>query len=190
MLEERRLKKLSSPMFRKIDADWKRHYHRINPYKVCRTFWNNPHGIYGETPLSALDPILKECALGPSDVFYDLGAGRARLAIYVAATYPCKVRAVEKIELFNHHTMQLIATYPLHLELHDADILEIDVSDATLIYFYGITFSDNFIRKVAEKIPYGCRVITVSEPLGGRFSVLKKYWVRYPWGKTEVFLQK
>ncbi len=56
----------------------------------------------------------------------------------------------------------------------------VDISQATIVYLYG--------HWPPLKIPRGTKVITISEPLEG-YTVIKKFWVRYPWGRTTAFLQ-
>ena len=76
------------------------------------------------------------------------------------------------------------------------DILDVDYSDATVIYFYGTSSQTKFIMELIEKLKElrpGTKVITVSYPLTYYqteqvFKLVKHFPVEFTWGQTDVYL--
>ena len=73
------------------------------------------------------------------------------------------------------------------------DFLKADLSDATVLYLYGTCLPEDTITSLCKKIPKGCKTISVSFPLSdydNRFQLLKTIPAVYPWGETEVYIEK
>jgi len=136
---------------------------------------------YGETPFTTYERIVEECGIGPRDTWMEMGAGRGKGCFWLAHFTKCKVIGIEWIPSFVSIANAVKGLFRMkRVEFECKDIEKVDVSRATVIYLYGIW--------PHLEIPKGVRVITISEPLQG-FEVIKRFWVRYPWGRTTAFLQ-
>jgi hypothetical protein len=156
-----------------------------NPYRTCRKFLQkrkaeNIHA-YGETPYATYQRIITECNIGPQDTWLELGSGRGKGCFWLAHHAKCNVIGVEWIPQFVHLANFLKRLFRTkNLEFIQGDIEKADLSKATVIYLYGLWPNIT--------IPANVKVITTSEPLPG-LTVLKQFWVRYPWGRTAAYLQ-
>ncbi len=168
------------------------HYLGRSAYRLARG--EQP---YGETPLTTLDRIARECRLLSKDVVVDLGCGRGRGVLWLSHFVRCQAIGVDRIQPFiarasrvkNHLRLERSAFWQCGIE-------SVDLSRATAVYFYGTGFSDELLRSLVERLKTlkaGAKVITVSYPLtdiegSGPFRVIKSFPARYPWGKTQVYL--
>lgn len=155
-----------------------------NPYRACRKFLEkkkepNVHA-YGETPYTTYAKIAKECDLGPEDVWLELGSGRGRGCFWLRLFIGCQVIGVEQVPIFVKWSQRIQRFFKVKgVCFERKDIKNIDLRRATVVYMYGIE----------REVPEGIKIITTGEPLEGA-RVLKRFWVRFPWGRTAAFLCK
>lgn len=175
-------------------------YLGLNPYRVSKYFLMQ-RGVddlytYGETPLTSFHKIVKEIGVTADDVFFELGCGRGLGVFWLNNYIGCKVVGVEYIDVFVDQGQKIAQ----RLQLNDVifrceDILTTDLSGATVLYFYGTGFDDNFINKFVDKVvslPSGTKIITVSYPLTDytdKCKVTKQFDVSFTWGSATVYLQ-
>jgi SAM-dependent methyltransferase len=192
----------SHPAFAKIDAYLVFSYLLNNPFAISKRFLltrNEPDiYTYGETSLTSLDDIAKECRLSAKDVVFELGCGRGRTCFWLNQFIGCSVVGIDYVPEFikRAHEVKVKFNLPgVHFRLQD--LLQTDLSGATVIYLYGTCFSETFIQTLVRhftSLPRGTKIITVSyslaeyakEPL---FEVLKRFPVRFAWGVADVYLQ-
>lgn len=184
----------------------------IDVLLALQYLWKNPHHVsrdflrqrglttiyaYGETPLTTLDHIVKECRVLSKDVFYELGCGSGRTCFWMQMFVKCQVVGIDFLPAFitkaNRVKKWAAAT---KLDFIQKDMLECDLQKATVIYLYGTCLDDQTILKLIEKFKHlrpNTKIITVSYPLteySDHFKLLKQFSVRYPWGKADVFLNQ
>lgn len=157
-----------------------------NPYRVCRKFLQKRREpsiyAYGETPYATYERMAEICGIGPDDVWVELGAGRGKGCFWLAHFCGCKVVGVEWIGQFVRIAQVIQGLFKMKNVVFECkDIQKATLKGATVIYLYGLW--------PPLEISKGIKVITISEPLPG-FQILKKFWVRYPWGRTQAFLQQ
>jgi hypothetical protein len=113
--------------------------------------------------------------------------------ILVAAT------GVEQIPEFVERGKHIAKSADLHsVRLLHQDIIDADLSDATIIYLYGTCLEDEMIERLIEKFTHsqrGTRFITVSFPLSdycqaNLFRVKDEFTLRFPWGRAGVYIQE
>ncbi len=190
-LEQRRVSArfYHNEQFRLLDQALLTAYESENPFHISRAFLEKQKAeetyAYGETPLTTMAHIAKECELRPSDTVIEMGAGRGRAALFLAEYVGCKVIAYEQIP-------QFVEKMPLskNLKILSADMFSADFSKASAVYLYGTMLLDEEILNLIEKLPKGCKVITVSYPLSEyseRWQVKKTFSGSFAWGKTEVY---
>lgn len=191
-----------NPDFRKIDIYILRNYILQNPYRICKEFLKDRGEknvyTYGETPLTTLEKIVKECNIGSQDVFYELGSGRGRSCFWIKYFVKCRVVGVEYVPDFVKIASKAGRLYEVDdVKFVYRDILDADISDATVIYFYGTSSETPFIMNLIEKLkklPSGTKIITVSYPLTAYsekpvFELVKTFPAEFTWGEADVYLQ-
>lgn len=187
--------------FRCVDLYLLRQYLFRNPYRICRRYleekgFEDPY-LYGETPLTSMELIAKECGITDQDCVFELGCGRGRGCFWLRTWLGCRVVGIELVPKF----VEIAQKVQQHCNLSDiefrcGDMIDADYSGATVIYLYGTSFDDDLIEKLIEKfetLPKGTKIITVSyslieyaqQPL---FNLTKIFQANFLWGKTELFL--
>jgi SAM-dependent methyltransferase len=184
-LQQRRVRKCfyQDPGYRSLDRALIK---GPNPYRLKEAF------PYGETPLCSLKQIADHCGLTKEDLVVDLGCGRGRGVFFLAHHYRCRVHGIDKIEPFIKRAEQLLQEHPMqNVSFTCGDMRDFDFKSSTFIFFYGTTFSEEFVTELIARLntlPQGAKIVTVSYPLEG-FRVLDQFEISFPWGIGEVFLQ-
>lgn len=188
--------------FLKADLSLRLMYLFDNPYKISKRFLMrkgaNDVYTYGETPLTSLEVIAKECGLNSSDCVYELGCGRGRTCFWLSSFIGCAVVGLEYIPEFIERANRVKNRLGIpNLEFRLGDMSTADFQEATVCYLYGSCLDVKTIKQLAKcfaKLPLGTKIITVSYPLSDyvdtkSFQVMKRFTVPYTWGKADVFLQ-
>ena len=172
-----------------------------SPHRISRAFLKErgASNIYqfGETPLTTLDRIARQCQISAKDTVYELGCGSARGCFWLHTFVKCQVVGIDYLPDFIVKAKKVKRWARLaKIDFIQEDMLNVDLSSATVIYLYGTCLEDSVIEKLIlrlKSIQSGTKVITVSYPLteyckGETFRVEKSFTARFPWGKAEVFL--
>lgn len=188
--------------FAKVDLSIILMYFFHNPFSISKRFLQKRGEVdvyaYGETPLTTLDLIAKECALTSEDRVYELGCGRGRTCFWLEAFLGCQVVGIEFIPDFVERAHRIQRKIPNSRVLFRVqDMLESDLSDATVIYLYGTCYDDAFLHKLTTKfkqLKSGTRIISVSYPLNefsgdDSFEVMKRFPALFTWGEGDVYYQ-
>jgi SAM-dependent methyltransferase len=181
-LEQRRVRKqfYQDPHYKALDQALLK---GPNPYRVKEAF------PYGETPLCSLKKIADRFGLKSSDRVVDLGCGRGRGVFFLAQHYGCEVIGIDMIESFIEQAKQL-ECQGLKVSFVCGDMRKFDFSQTTFVFFYGTTFSDEFVEELSQAInalPKGSKIVTVSYPLEG-LEIVDQFIVSFPWGSGDVYL--
>lgn len=194
IFEQNKVKKLfyHHAIFREKDRALLSAYRKKSPYQISKKYLiekgeKNPYQ-YGETPLTTLAKMIKSFKILPGDRVFELGAGRGRAALFFAEYIGCKVLAFEKISEF---VSKMIDSE--RVEMIHGDMLEATFESATVVFLFGTMLDDSSIKKIANNIPVGVKVITVSYPFSAYHDSYETKQVItgvFPWGKTEVYLNE
>lgn len=187
----------------KIDLLFFKSYLGVNPYKACKQhFKNETQAVqysYGETWVSTVPKLIQYLPITSRDVLFDLGSGIGRVSFWFQKISGCEVVAIEKVSLFVQKANQIKKKLKQsNITFLEQDILEVDYSKATIIYFYGTSFSDRFIKELITKwksLKPGVRILTTSFHLNEylkepQYKVTQQYKVSYPWGLCDLYLQE
>ncbi len=173
-----------------------------NPFRISKKFLLSRGAeeiyTYGETPLTTLDHISKECRLTQEDTVFELGCGRARTCFWLNTFIGCKVVGIDFVPEFIAIANKVAERY--HLEqvtFRLEDIFEADFSGATVIYLYGICYTDEEIGRLVKglnRLPKGTKIITVSYAITdiipeAPYRTEHKFSAAFTWGITDVYLQ-
>lgn len=191
----------SNIKFAKVDMALLGSYLFNNPFTISKRFLEKKKAediyAYGETPLTTFAEILKACDVKQGDVFYELGSGRGRTCFWANAFIGCKTVGIEYIPNFVEKANKLVKKFDLKdIEFRCEDMLDTQMSDATVVYLYGTCLDDETIRQMEEKfskLPSGTKIITVSYSLNSyapnrRYEVMKRFPARFTWGEGDVYL--
>lgn len=190
----------SNLRFAKLDLAIIFSYLFNSPYLISKKFLlarkEQDVYAYGETPLTTMDKIAKECRLKKEDIVFELGCGRGRTCFWLNEFLGCKVVGIEYIPEF----VEIANTVKERFHVKDVefrlqDMLETDYKEATVIYLYGTNLDDSFIIKLIDKLEKskpGTKIITISYPLTDytskdTFEVMRCFSVRFPWGEADVY---
>jgi SAM-dependent methyltransferase len=156
-----------------------------NPYRIKEAF------PYGETPLCSLKKIADRFGLKSSDKVVDLGCGRGRGVFFLAQHYGCEATGIDRVESFIEQAKRLAEKCQrLKVAFVLGDMRKFDFSQVTFVFFYGTTFSEEFVDELKQSmkaLPKGSKVVTVSYPLEG-LELIDQFLVSFPWGSCSVYL--
>lgn len=192
--EQKAVKKrfYSHEYFREKDQALLSAYEGQSPYRISKEYLalkgaKEVHQ-YGETPLTTMALIARECGLTPKDTVIEMGAGRGRGALFLAEYVGCQVIAYEQIPSF---VEKMVSSSNLKMTLQD--MFGADFASATAIYLYGTMLEDPQVVALTQKFPAGVKIISVSYPLdvySQDFKTIKFFQGLFPWGKTEIYLNE
>lgn len=196
------LRYYSNPAFFKVDMYLVFSYLFHNPFGISKQFLLSKEEedvyTYGETPLTTLELIAEQCQLSSQEVIYELGCGRGRTCFWLNCFVGCRVVGVDFVPAFIERANKAKEKFDFQtVDFRLEDILEVDLSDATVIYLYGTCYSASFIRQLIQhlaRLPKDLKVITVSYALteyqtAPVFEVVKCFPARFTWGQADVYLQ-
>jgi SAM-dependent methyltransferase len=175
--------------------------------------------VYGEIVYESIEYLLQEIEAQESDVFYDLGCGLGRFVVQAYLTTDItksvgielsktrfeqaqavldKTRTIYKncftFDNSAHTTLKKSPKKKIKNKTIDFicdDILEVDFSDATIIYIALTLNSDEFKNKLNEKIVQladGLRVLSLHELNHEHLHHIRTYEVPMTWsGQTPVY---
>lgn len=188
--------------FFKIDTALLLSYLWTNPFRISKRFSlakGEPEiYTYGETPLTTLERIAKECYLSAQDVVFELGCGRGRTCFWLNQFIGCTVVGIDYVPTFIAKAQQVKELFHVQgTSFHLEDLFQADLKGATVIYLYGTCYSDAQINQLIvhfSHLPVGTKIITVSYALTDfqpkiSFKVMKVFSAPFTWGAADVYLQ-
>lgn len=192
----------SEPSFAKRDGYLIFSYLFNSPFSVSKRFLmlrqEEDVYTYGETPLTTLEEIARRCRLSVEDVVFELGCGRGRTCLWLHQFIGCHVVGIDYVPEFIKRANEVKAKFNITgVEFRQQDMLDADLTGATVVYLYGSCYKEPFIRALAAKLghlPKGTKIITVSYPLTDYtqkplFEVINRFPARFTWGEADVYLQ-
>lgn len=189
-------------LFRKEDLALLRRYLFKSPYRISKNFLSEQGAddvyAYGETPLTSMALLAQECRIASTDTVFELGCGRGRTCFWLNAFKGCRVVGIEFIPELVDNAEAVRRTFDVSgVEFRLEDMLKSDLSSATVVYFYGTSYDDAFIKALVEKLeklPKGTRVVTVSYALEeydtDKFVTKRCFPIPFTWGVGDVYLQE
>ena len=193
-LEQKAVKKqfYSNERFKKLDQILLSNYRYKSPYYISKQYLKEKGAgqvhVYGETPLTTMEKIVREFGIKKTDTILEMGAGRGRTSLFLGEFVGAKVIAYELIPEF----VKKMVPSP-NVEMHTGDMFTADFSKVDGIYLYGTMLDDEEILALCEAFPKGVKIITVSYPLkeySELYQTKNVFMGRFPWGQTEVFLNE
>lgn len=181
-------------IFLKLDFAILFSYFYKSPYRVAE---ERGVGPYGETPLTTIEKIVKECGITSKDVVFELGSGRGRTSFWLRIFVACQVIGVEIVPEFVSIAKRIQKSYGIAgIKFVNADFTKQDFKGGTYLYLAGTQLDDEVILQLIANIlkqNLKIKIITVSYPLSeynNRFVVRKSFEGAFPWGKALLYLQE
>jgi len=168
-----------------------------NPYRYCRKFLQKRgkqeiYG-YGETPLTTLQIIANESGVNATDCWLELGSGRGRAALWIAHFIGCQTLGIEWIDRFARRANWIARLFQFKNLLYTCqNVLDAPFSQASVVYLYGTSWSDELIEQLQERmktLPQGSKIVSISFPLPA-FHLIRSFPVSFPWGETQAYLSE
>lgn len=152
---------------------------------------------YGETPIKTMRKIVRSMGILPGQKVMELGAGRGRIAIWLATQVGCKVVAVEHapfmVEL-GKSACECAGISEEEIKWICSDFAKAPFEEVDLVYLYGTGLPDILYEKLCLRFRQMKRpphIITVGGPLSeydSLFSAIQVTSVVFPWGWTYAYL--
>lgn len=190
-----------SIIFLKIDLLLVSQYLFKSPHRLSKMFLQMKGAkniyAYGETPLTTMDHIARECRILSHDVLLELGCGPGRSCFWLNRFVKCRVIGIDYLPDFIEKAKRVKRGLRLsQIDFFQENMLSTDLHSASVIYLYGTCLDDEFIEQLIvrfQTLREGTKVITVSYPLTEYcsptlFRVEKQFIARFPWGKASIFL--
>lgn len=107
---------------------------------------------YQATPIRFIFDLVERIALGPDDVFYDLGSGLGRVALLVGLLTPADIRGIEYDPGYCDYARQRAQHLPVsRVQFINADARVADVADGTVFFMYT-PFRGNLLHDVLDRL--------------------------------------
>ncbi len=128
-----------------------------------------PRAPYVATPLDVVDRMLTLARVDSRDVVYDLGCGDGRIVIAAAQKFGAKgvgvdidpVRIAEANANAKRAGVENLVTFRVE------DVLETDVSDATVVTLYMLSAINVKLRPILTRdLPKGSRIVSHNFAMG------------------------
>ena len=155
---------------------------------------------YGEIDFVHMAPVFGLCKPQPGEVFWDLGCGAGKCMAAMALLYPklakvCGVEYLDKLYECCKNSLEVLKdnnpSLP-EIEVHHGNMLEIDWSNADILFSSSICFPNELIEGIlanSHRLKKGARFITLkSFPPNSIFEVIYSIRVKMTWGKTGVYV--
>jgi len=193
-LEQKHVEKrfYSHAEFARLDQQLLGLYEKKSPYQMSKEYLIEQEAddvyTYGETPLTTMDRIVKECQITKEDRCIEMGAGRGRAALFLSEVVGCSVKAYELIPSFVKTFQKL--SFSDGLEMIESDFFQADYSWPTVVFLYGTMLKTEEIKELAKKLCRKTKIISVSyslEEYATGFVTKKAFPGHFPWGKTTIY---
>lgn len=145
-------------------------------------------------------PIARKMRLNSKSILFDLGCGTARFSFWLQELTQCKVVGIDLVEPFIEKAKEISQKLSTDdIKFIKCDMLKMDYSKATHIYFYSTSFEDDFIKKLtskwSEELTTSTIIVTTSFELNDyclnpEYKTLDEVKLLYPWGRCSVYIQQ
>lgn len=157
--------------------------------------------LYGEITFASLDKLLSYLDINERDVFFDLGSGVGKVVLQVAMTAPVKKAFGIELSATRYKDSKLVLDRAAKekwvlrrkCEFRKENILETDLSKASIIYTCSTAFPMTFMKRLAKKlseVKKPLRIVTTQElPENMGLVLVDKLQLDMSWArKTSVFV--
>lgn len=157
--------------------------------------------VYGEVSPEAFHSIIKHTHFKPNGTFYDLGSGTGKAVLLAYLLFPfSQVKGIELLRPLHNEAVQIEQRFKSEyealqqsdkfIEFIHGDFLELDISDADVIFMHSTCFPDYIWEKLNPKLDNlkpGTCIITVTRTIeSSNLHHLKSKEFGMAWGRATV----
>lgn len=157
--------------------------------------------VYGEINHESVNKLLKYLNLKSDDIFFDLGSGVGKLVLHAALATP--VMKAYGVELSMSRYLDALAAKKLatswfpniqnRCEFLNEDLLNVDLSKASVIYSCSTAFSEAFMKKIVAHLAHlthDFRLVTLQDlPNEQHFELIDRIKLDMSWVRnTPVYI--
>lgn len=161
--------------------------------------------VYGEITLESLHEIFQRTPFTENDIFYDLGCGTGKAVIGAALLRKFKkCCGIDLLPGLIESAIQVknsAATYahtfvtPLTaIEFHHQDLLNVDLSQAGIVFIHATTFHPTLWEPLIKKLnclKENTYIIAVTKKLSSnQFETINALTVSMSWGEGSVYIYR
>lgn len=121
--------------------------------------------IYGEVTSVGTDSIVKQFSdfFNEETIFYDLGSGLSKMVMHIGLKYnPKKSIGIEFSKERHNEALrirELYCPYQTNIHIINGNIIESNLSDATVIYIDNTVFPNSVVKQIYGNLPKGCLLL-------------------------------
>jgi SAM-dependent methyltransferase len=149
-------------------------FDRREPDEVRGTFWgDHPESLapYVPTHLNVVHEMLRLAGTGPGDVVFDLGCGDGRILFSAVEEFDVDKAVGYDLSLDLLKSLKKKITDNAiegRIKIHNANIMDADLSTATIVTLYLTTSGNAKLRpKLEKELKKGTRVVSHDFPVHG-----------------------
>lgn len=154
--------------------------------------------VYGEIIPLSFAQLLESLSPHPEDVFYDLGSGVGKAVLCAALFFEwrkcCGVELMPGLHECSQSLLAELPARPFPVEFLREDFLQVDLSDASVIFLHATTFAPTLWENLKKKLyalKSGTRLIVVTKRLDESvFELISEWIVRMSWGESSAFIYR
>ena len=169
----------------------------INKKEINLIVEKGSKATYGEILYDSMQALIDDLKLTKNDIFYDMGSGIGKSVVHVYLT--TKVKKSCGIELSktrfdcseqvkNEMKKQKLIHKKRILEFKYEDIVESDISDATVVYMCSTCYPQKLMEDLTRKLENGkkkLKVLTLKQlAKSEKFKIKKTYNLPMTWSKS------
>lgn len=149
---------------------------------------------FGETPYRTGLKLLEMVKAGPTDVLYDLGAGRGKLVFLAALATGGRAIGLEMLASYTLIGNRMVRNLRLEgrVEFRHSDFLEADLGEATILFTAGTSWAATTKERLlerADELAAGTRWISVGcEQRHPRLDLVAADRLLFSWGFDNAFI--
>jgi len=151
--------------------------------------------LYGETPYYTAKEIIKTAGISEKDVLYDLGCGRGKFLFYTSLFTKARCIGVDLIPTYIKIAQDITEKAGIrNLNFFEEDILNVDLSTATVVFVNGTYFSPETHEGISmniDRMKSGSRFISSTVEYDN--PKLEHFATRnllFSWARTPVYFYR
>lgn len=120
--------------------------------------------VYGEITQKGTETVIRKFSehFNKNTVFYDLGSGLGKMVAHVGMLCDCKSTGIEYSKERHAGALKIKEKFCSdykNISFKNANVLDLDISDATVIYMDNTVFPKDVSLEIYNKLSSGCLVL-------------------------------
>lgn len=191
----------NNPLLRKVDIELMKNYAFKDQFSISieesKIIFPNIREelTYGEAIWSSLKKIFDFIKPEKNMILYDLGSGIGRVCFFTSIYYGLHSKGVELLPTFIKNATKVKDKYKVsNIEFIEKNWLDVDISDADIIYVAGTCLGDetiNLLEKKFNTLKHNTTIISVSVDFENNdIKTIKHFYLPFSWGMADVYVSK